>query len=877
MKHISAFFVKNHVMKSDYYFMLDGPSKSVVELKSHLRLLNALNPKGVYFRDDTAGAVARLYKKFKRAARRGRNDALFSSVMDKFQSVHYAAVRLCRGERKEKAERAAFEICRHTLMALGDGEILALCADVFGKDLPFLAALRDELEIKKCQLFCLAAWHILFGSETSAEKYLSAILGGEASTELSGALRSAETRSGETSCRIYSGGNFTLSLNGRDVLLDEKKFVMSNGVRFCFAENGVTLGEKFVGADFRKKSFVCVKECGALSFTQKSFFNENGFVCSFSVSNGGQKARKINTLALADFVRTADDAFVQNGVCVLRFSKTWFCAACDVFCQALEDENLRLLAEIRCAAKSEVRFNFCFGVFGTAAQMKRFVHGAGRAGFYRRDFVTDSPAETSVIFGKTPCTSGGLPLSEKLACERRTALSRGSLTAVSGYNTDSFISAAGDVFSVGDRLFTSPRFGGERVFVRVDGKTYLLNSGEISLADDKIVFAKQTAAAKLTLEISHFGVKNYKITLEGVRGRKTVSVILCLDLLGNADFRRRGGDVVIGDYVLTCPPCSDVTSAFDKFRPDFSFGGDVPSGVCAVKCGMTAENMCEINFTLARKMPGDAPGDVFAVDDCAFWNGNAMALSSSLIHAGLKEISLFSLPPVAYTGGRYLKDILAALKKDLAYDVMTVSGVRRAKASAWAYWLGAAWFVCMYPDDEFSAPLSETFGEMLMTKPATAAEKTAKALACLKICRHVKDRAECLTVAEKLKDYAATLTGSDALLAYMCGLTGGKVDGVGSLGGLYRFAREKLPRVDGGFLSVMILENFAGITADGGEILLSPRFDGNIGKIRGRFFGKTMEFDFRKGEPSAALNGGKTSGRISAKGLGDRSFFSVGY
>ena len=75
----------------------------------------------------------------------------------------------------------------------------------------------------------------------------------------------------------------------------------------------------------------------------------------------------------------------------------------------------------------------------------------------------------------------------------------------------------------------------------------------------------------------------------------------------------------------------------------------------------------------------------------------------------------------------------------------------------------------------------------------------------------------------------------------------------------------------------MILENFAGITADGGEILLSPRFDGNIGKIRGRFFGKTMEFDFRKGEPSAALNGGKTSGRISAKGLGDRSFFSVGY
>ena len=291
----------------------------------------------------------------------------------------------------------------------------------------------------------------------------------------------------------------------------------------------------------------------------------------------------------------------------------------------------------------------------------------------------------------------------------------------------------------------------------------------------------------------------------------------------------------------------------------------------------TTENMCEINFTLARKMPGDAPGDVFAVDDCAFWNGNAMALSSSLIHAGLKEISLFSLPPVAYTGGRYLKDILAALKKDLAYDVMTVSGVRRAKASVWAYWLGAAWFVCMYPDDEFSAPLSETFGEMLMTKPATAAEKTAKALACLKICRHVKDRAECLTVAEKLKDYAATLIGSDALLAYMCGLTGGKVDGVGSLGGLYRFAREKLPRVDGGFLSVMILENFAGITADGGEILLSPRFDGNIGKIRGRFFGKTMEFDFRKGEPSAALNGGKTSGRISAKGLGDRSFFSVGY
>ena len=141
--------------------MLDGPSKSVGELKSHLRLLNALNPKGVYFRDDTAGAVARLYKKFKRAARRGRNDALFSSVMDKFQSVHYAAVRLCRGERKEKAERAAFEICRHTLMAFGDGEILALCADVFGKDLPFLAALRDELEIKKCQLFCLAAWHIL--------------------------------------------------------------------------------------------------------------------------------------------------------------------------------------------------------------------------------------------------------------------------------------------------------------------------------------------------------------------------------------------------------------------------------------------------------------------------------------------------------------------------------------------------------------------------------------------------------------------------------------------------------------------------------------------------------------------------------------------
>ena len=178
--------------------MLDGPSKSVGELKSHLRLLNALNPKGVYFRDDTAGAVARLYKKFKRAARRGRNDALFSSVMDKFQSVYSAAVRLCRGERKEKAERAAFEICRHTLMALGDGEILALCADVFGKDLPFLAVLRDELEIKKCQLFCLAAWHILFGSETSAEKYLSAILGGEESTELSGALRSAETRRGET-------------------------------------------------------------------------------------------------------------------------------------------------------------------------------------------------------------------------------------------------------------------------------------------------------------------------------------------------------------------------------------------------------------------------------------------------------------------------------------------------------------------------------------------------------------------------------------------------------------------------------------------------------------------------------------------------------
>lgn len=840
-----------------------------------------MRPKGVFFGFDTVGEIVRLYKKFKKKIKRFSGDALFCFVYDKFSAVYDCAVKICSSAGISLAERCAFEICRHTRFAATDKLADEICADVFGKDLAFLSAVRDEMSLKRCQLFCLAASMLLSGDRRAAESYLAALFDTSFAAGFTTSLDFAEMTRDNTVCKIYSSGNFTVTRGVSQVTMKEDKFPLSDGVRFDLFENNVSLKIKTTRAAFGDKMFVCEKESGTLFVRQTCYFNGNGFVCSLDVANRGQKTRQIRLLALADFALPVKNVFCQNGVYLFETGGKWFCVSCDRKQDISRDENMRLFAEVRVKAKDSATVNFCFAVFDKMTDAAVFVSRGGVVWFYAKDFLFVRPSVTSAVCREIASRGGGVSFDQTLACERRDVMRKNSLYPICGYNTDSFVSDRGEIFSVGDKLFTSPRFGGERVYVRVDGRTYMLCDGKAEIKEDKIVFRKKTLSADFTLEISHFGGKNYKIICDGAKGGKTLSVMLCLDFFYRLPVSVSGRRIALGEYTLDCPTeCEVVTSskAFDKFAPDFDFCPSVCDGdICAVKCAKKFDGKCVLNFCLKRSVNDDALADAFCVQDNSFWDGGAINLSATLIHASLKKITLFSLPSLAYVNGRYLKDILEKLSADgFTSQIITSGSVKKYDVSRWAFYLGAVWFVCMYPDDEYSRRLLKFTDEMFLTPVADGAEALAKALCCLKICRHVVDKVSCLTAAENAKNLAVR-GGNSALAAYICGLTEGKISGVKDIGGLYDFASRSVTDVDRCFLSVMLLENFAGIKPDGGEVSVTPRFDGHIDNVRGKFFGKAMSFDFRKGAPPLSLNGGEIASRFIVKGLGEASFFDVGY
>ena len=85
--------------------------------------------------------------------------------------------------------------------------------------------------------------------------------------------------------------------------------------------------------------------------------------------------------------------------------------------------------------------------------------------------------------------------------------------------------------------------------------------------------------------------------------------------------------------------------------------------------------------------------------------------------------------------------------------------------------------------------------------------------------------------------------------------------------------------IDGTFLEVVLLENFAGIVAQDGNIKINTMLSGELKEdITCRFFGKRFVFKFcNNGVNALKINGKEFSSSLKTDNLGDVNYIDIFY
>lgn len=877
--------------------MLYGAKKNKSQLQKHLRLLAKFNDvKGVYQKADTIGHIVRLYKQTSRQLKKDKNNRVLQFIYNRFQEVFQIAVAVTEKTKTfdDRLERIAFEICRHTHMAIDVNFWLGACREIFVFSLKDAEQLADYLQIKKCQLFCFACESYLSGNDTQQILCnIFAVNNTLSNVEKTTALCSSQMQSKNLEASMYSEGNFALTLEAGEITLSQKKFVRTDGVTFCFYENGRQLGEKFLYAKFADKVSLHCKSLGTIEIRQKNFVKDGKVVSNVQVLNNSNKARNINLYIFADITFGISNdfvSFVQDGIFVLGNGKKWFCVSSDFACKYDGKAQNGIYSFCCCVtlklkSKGSAVANFAFGAFDDAKCVSKFKADSGNLDFFAEDFLYCNQAEISQIADSVNAVAGGISLEQRLACNKKSFLSGNSLSPICGYNLDGLFATDGATFTVADKLLTAPTFGGDRVYAKIDGKIFLLNASKPYIKDDVAIYKTHDGNLDFILEVSHFCEKTFTVKCKNSSKKsKTLTVVLCLDFFKKQTVTSDGYNVRFGGVALNCSQEFQVTSSatkFDKFNPNFDFSTDLTmQDICAAKMQTKAEKECVLKFTLKKSVESDEGLSSPCVSNAFFWHTDKNMLSACILHAGLKEISIFSLPATAYCNGKYLYDILTeVLANNFMQTIVTCRGCEKSvEVSPWAFALGAVWFISLYGREIDCKNLIKKTEEILLANTKTPLETIAKALCLKKIFPYAIDKARCLTEVQKLTAVIESFDRKYRVFAKLCGVLSS-----GRSGDFYAMLKEIKTElhgyIDGTFLEVVLLENFAGIVAQDGNIKINTMLSGDLKEdITCRFFGKRFVFKFcNNGVNALKINGKEFSSSLKTDNLGDVNYIDIFY
>lgn len=877
-------------MKKPCFAKLVGAQKNQEQLLAHLRLLATFpQAKCVYSNAETLRHLKRLTRIFKRRAEKGGRLSAF--VADKLLQEYAPACSLAQKlENCGRLERIAFEVCRHTRLAVDIPQTVKTCAKIFSLDLMQADMLAECLQMKKIQQLCLAGDLLLAGRSLGVillcDAFPQAVQFG-AAKKVFGQAYALQGR-GVVRLKTYSTGNFALSIGEDKVTLPQEKFVSSDGIRFCLSENGRRLGAAFEFACFYDKASFHRTKCGALTMSQTDFLKQNAIVCNFEIYNGGDKARNVDLhffadLCMGEIKNKNFFGFVQSGVQLTSAEGKWFCAFGADDYSTRQDGVLCFVDGVRSlcvAAKSRVTANFVFGAFSSERDAVRFVKDSGNFDFSNKDFVFCGQTEVHEL--GAVATMPPILMQDKAACEKKSFVRKNHLSPISGYNVNSFVSSDGEMFSVTDKLVTTPKFGGEKIFARIGGRTILLNSGEPHVSDGVVTFEKAFDGVTLMLEISHFAEKQYKITCKNKGAAKNLSAVLCFDFFKPTKVVREGLGVRFGGIELICPQMAAVaTSAvrFDKFDPSFDFSDDLSStDLCAMSAVANVEDIATIVFSARAEAEIDAL-DGLSVS-APFWNARLNELSATLLCADLKEIGMFDLPSVVYeNGGAALKILKKVMSNGFRQKVVTAAATEKVvPVSLWAFALGASWFVSLYSRQTDCSFLHEKLKEIMLCKPILPMEHVAKAICLKKLFAFAKDKAACLTKLRQLTDEIKTFGKEERFLASLAGV--GEDLPQTSAKEIFAAAKKTLSGiVCDGFLQVCLLENVFGVTVQDEKVKLCSRFSGVLDeKIDVSIADKKLLFRFLKdGTHRYVLNKTEIPSVFMTDGLQKVNFIDVYY
>lgn len=876
--------------------MLCGAKKGAAQLQKHLRLLSKTNAESsVYANADTIGHIVRLYKQCKKRLKRNYDDRILNFIYSKFQEIFHTA-KIISNKAKNfdgKLERIAFEICRHTHMAIDVNFWLNTCVEIFDLNLKTTEQLADCIQLKKCQLFCFACENTLLGF--NMQEIICNIFGirnNLADIEALTSLCRGKIKNDNLDLDVYSEGNFDISVGDCDFTYRQNKFIRTEGVTFSFYENGRQLSEKFKYAKFADKVSLHCKNLSTVEVKQKTFVKDGNVVSNFEILNNSGKVRNIDLHIFADLIFCKNNDFVsftENDIFVVGSAGKWFCLAsdlpCDFFSESRNGINfINCKVALKLKAKCSTVVNLAFGAFDKANGLKKFKTQRNNLDFFAENFIFYQEAAVTKIDEKVDAIVGGISLEQRMLCNKKSFLSDNSLTPVCGYNLDSLLSSDGTSFTVADELLTTPLFGGDRVYAKIDGKIFLLNTGKPHLEDDVATYENRYGDFCFKLEVSHFCEKTFKVSCKNLSGKvRTLTVVLCLDFFKGQKVTCDGYNVRFGNVTLNCSQEFTVTTSatdFDKFNPNFDFTTNLNrQDICAVMSQMRVKDNCVLKFTLKKRVEQHGDFPTACIANAFFWHTDKNTLSATTLHSGLKQIGLFSLPSMAYCNGKYLYDVLIELMDNgFIQTVVTCRGNEKTvDVSPWSFALGAVWFASLYGYKVDCKNLIKKVDEILLMTANMPLEVVAKAVCLKKIFSYSDDKAGCLTEVYKLAEKISVLGGGYAAVAKLCGVL--PFDGCGFDDLLSEINKTFGKKIDSGFLEVALLENFAGIIAQDGKIKIGNKPFGEFNdEVICKFFGKRFVFKFcNNGEKIMKINGKEFSSAIRTENLGDVNYIDVFY